>query len=259
MDFGLLLGMGKKKAGQVGDQVTAALVNFDPETATEAQIDMMSNGLTGLLEEVAKARAEYQREQKEADEIKALYNQRLAAAEKLGNMLADESLSAAKRKSIEASLQTFLQQIEDMMPDVEREESEAVDAKALLNDLEGQAKGMAEDLKNARKLLVDAQRDIKKAGAEKERNQRAQERAEVAAGIKEKAGGINIALDAMRTKASETRVEADAAKMKTDLLKPTNLEEDDPNIAAAMAEVTGATESASLSVQDRLAALKKKK
>ena len=60
-----------------------ALVRWDPQAATEAELRTMEQHLDDLGLQVAQARASYEREKKEADSISALSRQRLAAAEQI--------------------------------------------------------------------------------------------------------------------------------------------------------------------------------
>jgi chromosome segregation ATPase len=255
MSWKTLFGMGTKKLEQAQESLTVAVVNFDPETATEVQIDQMDKAVTVAAKEVHALREDARRERKEAEEIVELWNQRFAAAEKLQEMLADAT--GKKATSIEASLDKLATQLSDMEADVEREKEEAEDAEAVLADAEAALKDLADGLKTARKTLKDAQRSVKKAELDADRARKKEERAKVAAGIKQKATGLNTALDAMNKKAEQSKATAAAANMKADLLKPTSIE-DDPNIAAAMAAASGdSTEK--LSASDRLAKFSKMK
>ena len=66
---------------------------------------------------------------------------------------------------------------------------------------------------------------------------------------------MTVALKAMQDAAARDLASADAATAKAKLLRPTQPEEDDPNIAAALASVSG-TSPAPQTLSDRLAALK---
>ena len=71
------------KADQAAQGALEALVRWDPKAATEAELRTMEQHLDELGLQVAHARAAYEREKKEADTIKALLSQRMAAAEQL--------------------------------------------------------------------------------------------------------------------------------------------------------------------------------
>ena len=97
----------KKHAENAVNSVQQFLVTIDPETATEAQIAEFSDQLRKASEELASARADYQKEQKEADEIAALYNKRLQAATILEQQLS-EAVDPAQQASLSASVENWL-------------------------------------------------------------------------------------------------------------------------------------------------------
>src|SRR5687768_2808973 len=83
-----LVGVKTDRAVQAGVE---ALVRWDPQSATEAELRTMEQHLDDLGMQVAQARATYDREKKEADAITALSRQRLAAAEQIEKQLAGET------------------------------------------------------------------------------------------------------------------------------------------------------------------------
>ncbi len=241
-----------KKVDEAIEDFAEALVKFDPETASEAQLAQLEENLGKVSTQCAEARQEYNREQKEANDIEALFNKRMSAAEILQTKLtgADDSAKA----SIEASLTKLLTDLEEMGPELEREKQEAVEAKEILDELESYTKEAAETLKGARSSLTKARRDMEKAGLQAERAKQKEERVKSMAGLKKKGTGLNTALGAMQKAANDSKATADAASMRAKLLKPVEVSED-ANIAAALAEASGETKP--VSVADRLAALKK--
>lgn len=243
----------KKKVEGAVENFAELLVKFDPETASEAQIAQLEEHLTKVSEECAKARIEYNREKKEADDIEALFNKRMSAAEILQTRLgtADE----ASKAGIEESLTKLLTDLEEMNPEIEREKQEAVEAKEMLDELEGYTKEAATALKTARSTLDKAQRDMKRAQVQAERAKQKEERVKSMSGLKKSGSGFNVALGAMQKAATEAQASADAASTRAKLLKTTSVTED-ANIAAALAEASGETKPTSAA--DRLAALRKK-
>jgi hypothetical protein len=79
----------------------------------------MEQHLDELGLNVAKARQNFDREQKEADAIQTLSHQRMAAAEALQNQANGET-DPARKAAIEKSLTTLIDMMEKMAPDVER-------------------------------------------------------------------------------------------------------------------------------------------
>ncbi|MBV5308152.1 hypothetical protein [Chromatium okenii] len=244
-------GVKTDQAMQVGIE---ALVRWDPKGATEAELRAMEQRLDELGLEVAQARASYEREKKEADAIQTLLNQRMAAAELLQTQVAVE-FDAARRASLEKSLNTLLDMLEQMTPDVEREVAEAADAQSFLAMLETTYADAGSKLKAARSQLERAERDMKRAEQQREAAERQAESARRAAGLSSTTNSLSVALKAMNDAAARDLAQAQAATAKAKLLAPTRPEQDDPNLAAALAAASGTLLPAQ-SASDRLARLK---
>lgn len=252
--LGFLKAFTKTKIEDAGEALAGAIVKYDTEGATEATIKMMDDNLNQILKEAGEARFEHQKEQREADEIVKLYNQRLQAAEVLQTQIGESGDNTAKVASLSTSLEKLLILLEEMREDVEREKQEAIDAKEMLDELKVTASEAADTLKDARSELKKAKQGMKKAQLAEERAKKKAKRAEIASGIRSKTGGINTAIEAMQKRTDDAKASADASTMKARLLKPTDDVGEDPNIAAAM---SGGNDTSTMSIQDRLAALKK--
>lgn len=254
-----MLGFIKNLLGVKTDQAVQgaveALVRWDPQAATEAELRAMEEQLDELGRQVAQARIAFDREQREADEIAKLSAQRMAAAEQLQARI-DATADPEQKASLEKSLGTIVGMLEEMAPDVEREAQDAVEAREFLQMLEKSYAEAGGKLKTARSELQRAQRDMDRAEQKRESAERQAEAARRAAGLAGSTSGLNVALKAMKEAAEKDLASAEAANAKSRLLTPTAPEKEDPNIAAAMAAAAGKPSSASLS--DRLAALKKK-
>ncbi len=246
----------KKHAENAVTSVQQFLVTLDPETATEAQIAEFSDQLTKASQELAKARIDYQREEKEAEEIQALYDKRLQAASILEQQVG-EATDPAQKASLSTSLEKLVSMLEQMKPDVDREKHEADDAKLMMEELTKFVEEAADALKQARSRLEHARTEMRRAELEQERAEKRARTAEVLAGIKKDSGTFNVALDAMQKKAEDAKIKADAANTRSGLLTPTHAEKEDANISAALAKASGTPEPQSGSISDRLAALKK--
>jgi hypothetical protein len=245
-----LLGVKTDQAVQAGVE---ALVRWDPQAATEAELRSMEQHLDELGLEVAKARAAYEREKKEAETIRALLNQRMAAAEQLEKQAATAA-TAERKAALEKSLATLLEMLEQMTPEVEREAQDETDAHDFLVMLEKTYTEAGAKLRAARSQLERAERDMARAGQQREHAERQAEAARRAAGLSNTTSSLNVALKAMQDAAAHDLEVAEAASAKARLLTPTRPEQDDPNIAAALAAASGRPQPQSLS--ERLAALK---
>ncbi len=244
-------GVKKDQAVQAGIE---ALVRWDPKGATEAELRSMEQHLDELGLEVAQAHATYTREQQEADAIQTLLNQRMAAAEMLQTQMTAEA-DPVRSAGIEKSLNTLLDMLEQMTPEVEREVSEAADARDFLGMLEQTYADAGAKLKAARSQLERAERDMKRAEQQREFAERQAEASRRAAGLSSSTNSLNVALKAMNDAAAQDLARAQAANAKAKLLAPTRPEQDDPNIAAALNAASGKRPAAQ-SASDRLARLK---
>ncbi len=249
--MGNLLGV---KANQAVTAGVEALIRWDPKSATEAELRTMEQHLDDLGRQVAQARQSYDREQKEADAIQALSAQRMAAAEQLESQ-SNAAADPAQKASLEKSLGTLVGMLEQMAPDVEREKQDAVDAKGFLEMLEGAYADAGGKLKAARSELERAQRDMARAAQQNQTAQQQAEAARRAAGLAQTTSSLTVALKTMQDVASKDLASADAAMAKARLLKPSKPEEEDANIAAALAAASGKPPTPT-GLSERLAALK---
>ena len=249
-----MFGVKMDQAVEAGIQ---ALVRWDPKSASEAELRTMEQHLDELGREVALARQSFDREQKEADGIQALSDQRMAAAEQLQRQTAAET-NPARKAALEKSLSTLVTMLEQMAPDVAREKQDAVDAKEFMDMLASTYAEAGGKLKSAHSELERAQRDMGRAAQQREQAERQAEAARRSAGLASTTSSLTVALKAMQDNASKDLASADAAMSKARLLRPTKPEQDDPNIAAAMASAQGLPV-APQSLDERLAALRGKR
>jgi len=231
-----------------------ALVRWDPEGASEAELRTMEQHLDDLGRQVAMARQAYDKEQREAEQIEALSRQRMAAAEQLQGQIATEA-DPARRASLERSLETLVSMLEEMAPEIEREKRDATDAKEFLDMLEDAYAQAGGKLKQARSELDRARRDMVRAGQQRETAERQADAARQAAGLTRSTSGLTVALSTMQQAAQRDLASADAAMAKAKLLRPTRPEQEDPNIAAALAAASGKSP-APQNLSERLAALR---
>ena len=246
-----LAGVKMDNAAQAGIE---ALVRWDPKSASEAELRTMEQNLDALGREVALARQGYDREKREADAIQALSHQRMAAAEQLQQQMNNEG-DPTRKAAVEKSLTTLVGMLEQMTPEVEREKQDEADAKDYLQILEQTYAEAGGKLKTARSELERAQRDMARAAQQREQADRQAEAARRAAGLASTTSSLTVALKAMQDTAQKDLASADAQMSKARLLRPTRPEQDDPNIAAALAIAAGKPP-APQSLSDRLAALK---
>lgn len=244
------------KTDQAAQNALEALVRWDPQAATEAELRTMEQHLDDLGLQVAQARAAYDRERREAEAIQQLSRQRMAAAEQLERQLASEA-DPGRKVGLEKSLATLVGMLEQMAPEVDRERQDAEDAQQFLEMLEQTYAEAGQKLRAARSELERARRDMGRAAQQREMAQRRAEAARQAAGLSRSTSGLSVALKAMQESAARDLAVAEAASVKAKLLQPTRPEQEDPNIAAAMTSVSGAAP-VPTGLSDRLAALRQR-
>jgi chromosome segregation ATPase len=245
------LGVKTDQAVQAGVE---ALVRWDPQAATEAELRTMERHLDELGMQGAQARVAYDRERQEAVAIKGLLQQRMAAAEQLEKQRAVEP-SPERKAALEKSLATLVGMLEQMTPDVEREAQDETEAQEFLAMLEKTYADAGAKLRAARSQLERAHRDMGRATQRREVAEQRAEAARQAAGLSHTTSSLNTALKAMQDAAAKDLMAAEAAGAKARLLQPTQPEQEDPNIVAALATASG-TSPLPQSLSDRLAALK---
>lgn len=244
------------KTDQAVNGAVEAIVRWDPKSATEAELRTMEESLDQLGRQVAEARMAFDREKKEADAIQQLSAQRMAAAEQLQRRIEGEG-DAARKTELERSLATLVGMLEQMAPDIDREQEDAADAGSFLESLEDTYNQAGRKLKTARDELSRAQRDMGRAEQQRQAAERRAEASRQAAGLSGATSGLSVALKAMQDSAARDLAEAEADNAKAKLLQPTRPEQDDPNIAAAMADASGSGPKPT-SMSDRLTALRQR-
>jgi chromosome segregation ATPase len=244
------------KTDQAVNGAVEAIVRWDPQSATEAELRTMEQHLDALGRQVAQARMAFDKEKREADTIQTLSQQRMAAAEQIQQRAATET-EPGRKAELEHSLATLVSMLEGMTADVDREKQDAVDAADFLHSLENAYQQAGQKLKSARADLNRAQRDMGRADQQREMAERRAEVARQAAGLSGATSGLSVALKAMQDNAARNLASAEAANAKAKLLTPTQPEREDPNIALAMSQVQGKLP-APANLTDRLAALRQK-
>ncbi|WP_420266428.1 hypothetical protein [Candidatus Magnetominusculus dajiuhuensis] len=250
--MGFFSNYGKVTMDKIKNSVIEGLVSFDPEGATEAEIKEMDQKLEEVSIQAAKARQTMLKEKDEAEKMVALYNQRVEAAEILNQKIAAET-DPVKKASIEKSLASLIENIEKMSADVDKEKQEAAEAEDMFKYLEQITQDAAKKLKEAKSQYSQAMREMQRAKIQEQMASEKASAAKTAAGLG--TDNFNVALKAMKHITEDASAKAEAAKTRSDLLKPASLEEDE-HVAAALREVKGEVQPTSLA--DRLSALKKK-
>lgn len=245
------------KQDQVFQGAVDAIVRWDPQGASDAQLLTMEQNLDLIGSRVEAARAAYDKEHKEFDAINSLSHQRMSAADMLQKQVEAEA-DPSRKAALNSSLEKLISMLEEMAPDVEREKQDVQSAQEFLEALEQSYDQAAKKLKTAKSDLTRAQRDMARAAQERERAEQRAEYARETAGLAHSTNAVNVALQAMQDAAARDAQAAAVANRKTKILAPSSPEKDDPNIVAALAAAKGTKIATVTSLTDRLAALKAK-
>ena len=249
---------GMNKATDVLNEFASAVVAFDPETASKAQVAMMEAELNKLGNRLAEAEAELRREHRETMDLKDSYEQHLKAAQILEAKLSDGGAESAMAAETEASLAKIIDKLEQLRPEIEREEQEDQEVEAWRSELRRAFDELARKIRRAHTELKSVRRQMDMANLQKERALEQDRRAKEAAGLTSSLSSLSVALDAMNQETSKVRAETEALKLKAGLLQTDRLDSD-PNIAAALAAARGESSEDRGSLSDRLAALSRRK
>ncbi len=244
---------GVNKAGEVLDDFTAAVVSFDPDTASRAQIDMMEAELHKLGQRLAEAEAEVRREHQETAALRRTYDDYLQAAQILEAKLG-EAENAERRAEIESSLSRTIHKLEQLKPEIEREEQEDQEVEAWRSELRQSFDELGRKLRQAQSDLTTAKRQMDMARLRKDRAESQDRRAREAAGLTGSMSALSVALDAMNQQTAKLRAETETMQLKAGLFQTEQLESD-PHIAAALNSARGNGGDGAKSLAQRLAAL----
>ena len=143
--------LGKKQAGNALETFTQAIVAFDPETASDAQISLMEEELDKLGRRVGQAEQAVRKDHEETAALVQQYDKYMSAAERLEGQLG--AADDAQRESLEASLEKLVRELENLQPEIDRERQEDAEAEAFSVELRESYDQAAEKLKQAKPNL----------------------------------------------------------------------------------------------------------
>jgi DNA repair exonuclease SbcCD ATPase subunit len=255
--FEFFAAFGLIKTKKIAKDLAGLLAMTDKDAAGQADLAVKEKTLDAAGKLLMELRQSHAHEVEEFEKLDKLYKQYLAAAEKLQARLQDAALSASDKGQIEAGLNELVDKLEKMAPELEQHRRDVEDSAGLLKEATQAYEEKAADLKTAKARLDEAQRSLARAQID---NQRAREQAEAAARLaglrsNEQASGVNVALSAMNEQAAKLRANAEANRLKAQVLAKTPAAPDNQFVAEALAEA--ADTKPAQSVFDRLAALKK--
>ena len=207
--WGLTARLISKHFGALGDRVSEAIANFDPETATEADRDRLADSLRSTAQKLAAARASFEKERTDVVKLREL----IATDEKATGTLA-ERLAAGKIS--EATITLFCDELEANKARMPQEEQEEADAKQYMDELQTIVDALANQLSEFDAAAKKAMQQLATAKAQQELQQVRAERQSELAGLSGMRGNSS-ALNALTRRAQVVSNEAAGMRIVNDI------------------------------------------
>lgn len=230
--MGYFFDFGNKIFKDVRNSVKDVVAGWNPEFATDLEIEQMEKEFDKINAEVTRAKHEMDREVLEYNEKLYRYKQLLAAAK-----LLQEQGHADK-----AMLQ--MNKAEEMVPDMDREKAEAEEATEYFVSLQKELNAFAGKITTAKKEIESKRRQAEMATLKAKREDRKAENARVLAGLKERTSGMASLAQIYDKQREEAEQKAESSRRKAEVFTsaaPSTEKEEDPEIAAAMSAAAGKT------------------
>ena len=255
--FEFFAAFGLIKTKKIARELAALLAMTDKGAAGQADLAVKEKTLDAAGKLLMELRSSHAHEIDEFEKLDRLYKQHLTAAEKLQQRLQDPATTEGDRTQIETGLNELVERLEKMAPELEQHRRDVDDSAALLKEATEAYEEKAADLKQSKAQLDEAQRTLTRAQIDSQRAKEQSERAARVAGLRadDQGSGVNVALNAMNNEAAKLRANAEANRLKAQVLAKAPEAPQNQFVAEALAEA-GDTKPAQ-SVFDRLAALKK--
>jgi len=255
--FEFFAAFGLIKTKKIAKELAGLLAMTDKDAAGQADLAVKEKTLDAAGKLLMELRQSHAHEVGEFEKLDKLYKQYLAAAEKLQARLQDAGTQPADKTQIEAGLNELVEKLEKMAPELEQHRRDVEDSAALLKEANEAYEEKAADLKTAKSQLDEAQRALTRAQIDNQRSREQAEKAARVAGLRsdDKGNGVNVALSAMNDEAAKLRANAEANRLKAQVLAKTPAAPENQFVAQALAEASDTKPAQS--VFDRLAALKK--
>jgi hypothetical protein len=226
-----------KHFGALGDKMSEAIANFDPETATQADRDRIQDTLRSTAQKLAAARASFDKEHTDVVQLQKL----LATDEK-----ATETLAARLQAGTisEATVTLFCDELEANKAKLPEEVQQETDAKAYMDELQQIVDAFSKQLADFDSVSKKAMQQLASANAQKDLQQMRAQRQSELDGLKN-LGGHSTALDALTRRAQSLSNEAAGLKILVDInQKPINQAAEIDAIRRSVAQADTAGESA---------------
>ncbi len=207
--WGLTARLISKHFGALGDRVSEAIANFDPETATEADRDRLAETLRQTAQKLASARSAFDKEHEDVVKLRNL----IASDEKATETLADR---LAAGKISEATINMFCDELEANKARLPQELQEEADAQDYMNELQKIVDALSKQLAEFDATAKKALQALAAAQAQKDLQATRAERQSQLAGLQGMSGNSS-ALNALTRRAQTVANEAAGMKIVADI------------------------------------------
>jgi hypothetical protein len=246
--MGYFFDVGKKLFQNTRNGMKEIVAQWDPEFATELEIEQMEKEFDKINAEVTRAKREMEREVLEYREKRFAYEQILASAKIL------------QEQGITEKAMVQIDRAEAMVPDLEREKAEAEEATEYFVAMQKELNDFARKIAEGKQTIENKRRQAEMAKLKAVREERKVENARVLAGLEERTSGMASLAQIYDKQREQAEQKADANKRKAEVftsVAPSSEKEEDPEIAAAMAVAKGTPSVSSETFDEKMSRLKK--
>jgi hypothetical protein len=207
--WGLTARLVTKHFGVLGNRISEAIANFDPETATEADRDRLVETLRETAQLLATARASFDKEHGDVVSLQTLIANDERAADKLAERLAAGTIS-------ESTVTLFCDELEANRARLPQEIQEEADARAYMDELQKIVDALSKQLAEFDAQAKKAMQSLSAAKAQKELQELRMERQSQLAGLSGMRGN-STALNALTRRAQQVSNEAAGMRIVADI------------------------------------------
>lgn len=198
-----------KHFGALGDKVSEAIANFDPETATEADRDQLKATLLQTAQKLATARANFEKEHSDVVELQNLLATDIKAMETIAARLQAGTVS-------EATVTKFCDEMEANKAKLPDEIQKEADAKSFMEELQTLVDAFSKQLSDFDAIANKAKEQLARAHAQKDMQEMRMQRQGEIESLKS-LGGHSTALNALTSRAQKISNEAAGMKIVADI------------------------------------------
>lgn len=235
--WGLTARLVSKHFGVLGNKISEAIANFDPETATEADRDRLSDTLRETAQLLASSRASFDKERSDVVSLQNLIANDEKATETLAARLAAGTIS-------EATVTMFCDELEANKGRLPQEIQEEADAKAYMDELQKIVDALSKQLSEFDAQAKKAMQALASAKAQKELQEMRMDRQAQLSSLSGMQGN-STALSALTKRAQAVSNEAAGMRIVADIgQKPLDQQAEIDAIRKSVSQPASGTESA---------------